>query len=32
MDTKVGKEFWRKLSINPTNIRLANEERMDTVL
>lgn len=28
METKVGKEFWRTLGINPGNIRLANDDKL----
>ena len=32
METKVGKEFWRTLGVNPGNVRLANDDKLKTVL
>lgn len=32
MSTKVGKEFWRQLGVNPGNVRLANDDKLETVL
>jgi hypothetical protein len=31
-ETKVGKEFWRKIGVNPGNVRLANDDKLLSVL
>jgi hypothetical protein len=31
-ETKVGKEFWRKIGVNPGNVRLANDDKLCSVL